>query len=76
MRLGCTIMPRKNTINGVDLLRIACLVVCDRRTVRRYLEGRPVTDSTAARIERALRELGVKVERPTTVPPATAVEGT
>jgi len=60
-------MPRKNTIHGVDVLRIACLVVCDRRTVVRYLEGRPVTDSTAARIERALRELGVKAEPSTPV---------
>ena len=44
------------------MLRIACAAVCDRRTVRRYLNGSPVTDSTAARIERALRDLGVEVE--------------
>jgi DNA-binding LacI/PurR family transcriptional regulator len=55
-------MPRKNIIRGVDVLRIACAAVCDRRTVRRYLNGSPVTDSTAARIERALRDLGVEVE--------------
>jgi hypothetical protein len=62
-------MPRKNTINGVDVLRIACAAVCDCRTVRRYADGLPVTDATTVRIERALRELGVQLERHT--PPTT-----
>jgi hypothetical protein len=48
-----------------DVLRVACAAVCDRRTVRRYFEGRPVTASTAVRIQRALREL--KLETPVSV---------
>jgi hypothetical protein len=57
-------MPRNNTVRSVDLLRVACTAVLDRRTVRRYLAGLPVTNSSAARNERALRELGLEVARP------------
>jgi len=63
-----------NPMGSKDILRIACLVVCDRRTVRRYFDGLPVTDSTAARIERAIRELGVDVSR-TPPPPTTTIHG-
>ena len=68
---GAIQMPHKSSFSGIDLLRIACAAVCDRRTVRRYLDGRPVTNSSAARIERALRDLGVAVERRVTTEPAT-----
>ena len=50
-------MPRKSTAYGIDLLRIACLAICDRRTVRRYFDGEAVTLGTRLRIERAVREL-------------------
>lgn len=56
-------MPHKTFLHGVDILRISCLAVCDRRTVRRYADGLPVTHATAVRIERALRELGVELDR-------------
>jgi hypothetical protein len=36
---------------------VATRAYCDPRTVRAYLDGRPQHSTTAARIERALREL-------------------
>jgi hypothetical protein len=63
-------MPRKSIRSGVEVLLVACTAIVDRRTVQRYLDGRPVTTSSAARIERALRELGLVADAPT--PPQAA----
>jgi hypothetical protein len=45
---------------------VAARAYCDPRTVRAYLNGRPQHSTTAARIERAIRELlpGVMNESP------------
>ena len=40
-----------------EVREVAIHAYCDPRTVRAYLDGRPQHSTTAARIERALREL-------------------
>jgi hypothetical protein len=43
-----------------EVVRVACHLVCDRRTVNRYFDGRPVNSTTRARIEEALVALGLR----------------
>lgn len=40
-----------------DERRVAVAAGCDPRTVRAYLEGRPMRSTTAARIRDALKDL-------------------
>jgi hypothetical protein len=40
-----------------EVREVAARAYCDPRTVRAYLDGRPQHSTTAARIERAIREL-------------------
>jgi hypothetical protein len=40
-----------------EVREVAARAYCDPRTVRAYFDGRPQHSTTAARIERALREM-------------------
>ncbi len=43
-----------------DERRVAVAAGCDPRTVRAYLEGRPMRSTTAARIRETLKDLGLE----------------
>ena len=45
-------------ITPLDCVRIAGLAMCDPRTARAYVDGRPTRPSVSARIEAAVRTLG------------------
>jgi hypothetical protein len=47
------------TPDASTILRLACALLCDKRTVRRYFDDRPMTCSMTARIEQALDDLGL-----------------
>jgi hypothetical protein len=46
-------------LNPHELRRVAVAAVCDPRTVRAVITGRPVLTSTRVRVETALRDLGL-----------------
>lgn len=44
---------------GLQRSRVAVAALCSERTVKRYLDGASVSQSTRERIEGALRKLGL-----------------
>jgi hypothetical protein len=46
-------------LSGRDRARVAVAAFCSDRTVKRYLDGETVSDSTRLRIVGALRKLGL-----------------
>jgi hypothetical protein len=55
-RAGCAKMtPHQERV-------VAVAAGCDPRCVRAFIAGRPVRSTTAARVERALRELGLSAQ--------------
>ena len=50
-------------IGGHELRRLAVESMTDPRTCRAYLEGRPVRELSAERIQAAIRRLRIKVRR-------------
>lgn len=63
-------MATTQTITQADRFRIAGTAEVDPRTVARYLAGGTVRPLLQARIERALRQLGLAPDRPETQAPA------
>jgi len=47
-------------LNAHDVRRVAVAAGCDPRTVLRYLRGKTIQSTSAARIAGALRELGIQ----------------
>jgi DNA-binding LacI/PurR family transcriptional regulator len=54
-----TMATNDGQLTGLDRSRIAVLAFCSERTVTRYYDGAPVSESTRRRIEVALRKLGL-----------------
>lgn len=46
-------------LSGLQRSRVAVQALVSERTVKRYLDGDPVSESTRERIEAALRNLGL-----------------
>lgn len=59
-------------LNPHQLREVAVAACCDPRTVAAYLDGRVIRSTCAVRVERALRDLNIEVERHDTTPPRTA----
>ena len=53
----------KRRLDPFAIRRVAVAAVCDPRTVRDFLSGKPVRSTSRTRIETALRRLGLRPER-------------